>query len=52
MVMATRRIKRGKRTKIGNTGNGIKVPLVMQILSRMGRRSLKNHADIAVTVKN
>ncbi|XP_061968903.1 uncharacterized protein LOC133692176 isoform X2 [Populus nigra] len=49
MVMATRRIKRGKRKKIGNTGNGIKVLLVMQILTRMGRRSLKNHADIAVT---
>ena len=49
--MTIKKIRKGKKTKIGSTGSGIKVPLMMWVLIRMRKRTLRN-TDIVVTVKN
>lgn len=51
-LMATEKIRKEKKRKIGSTGSGIIVPLMMVVLIKMRERSLRSHANIVATEKN
>ena len=44
--------RKGKKTKTGNVGSGIIVPLMMVVLIKMRERSLRSLANVAVTEKS
>lgn len=50
--MSTERTRKGKKTKIGNIGSDIIVPLMMVGLIKMRERSLRSPANMVVTEKN
>lgn len=50
--MSTEKTRKGTKTKIGNIGSDIIVPLMMVLLIKMRERSLRSPANMAVTEKN
>lgn len=51
-LMSTEKTRKGKKTKTGNIGSGIIVPLMMVVLIRMRERSLRSPANMVVTEKS